>query len=63
MVDFVYKVSDVLVRSGISLPTLQRWLRHGDFPQPVRGKHSMPVWPSSIIEDWERGMRRRAVDF
>ncbi len=32
MADFFYRLSDVLVRFGISLPTPERWLRCGAFP-------------------------------
>jgi len=46
-------VASVAARYQVSVPTVWRWLRQGNFPEPVRFGERCTRWPVSALLEWE----------
>ena len=47
------RVTEVASRYGVSVPTIWRLARCGDFPKPVKLTPAITVWPLSELICWE----------
>ena len=44
----------VLARAGISASTLERLVRRGEFPRPLKISTRCVGWPSAVVDAWLR---------
>lgn len=44
---------DVAIRYDVSRPTIWRWVKRGNFPQPVKLSNGATRWRISDLLDWE----------
>jgi predicted DNA-binding transcriptional regulator AlpA len=51
----------IAARLGCSISTLNRMVKAGRFPEPIRFvEHGFPRWPRAALEDWLERQRERA---
>ncbi|PXX97361.1 helix-turn-helix transcriptional regulator [Halomonas sp. LBP4] len=53
-------VKQLSARYGVSVPSVWRWAREGDFPQPVRLSKCCTRWRLDDIEAWEASRKEEA---
>jgi prophage regulatory protein len=51
----IFRIDDVLNRTGLSRPTVYRQVRAGTFPAPVKLSPRAVGWRSDEIEEWIEG--------
>ena len=52
MPERLLRVAEVMARTGLSRPTIYRWMPEGRFPKPVALGPSLIAWPESEINEW-----------
>jgi prophage regulatory protein len=49
MSERLLRVTEVMARTGLSRPTIYRWMAAGQFPKPVPLGRVLVAWPESAI--------------
>jgi len=56
------RVNDVAKRYGMSVPTVWRLTRQGDFPQAIKLSPGITAWSISDLVDWESKKAARSTN-
>jgi len=48
----IYRLSDVMQRTGVSRSTIYNWIDTGTFPAPKRLGQRILVWSEADVESW-----------
>lgn len=48
----IYRLNDVMRRTGVSRSTIYKWTKAGTFPPPTRLGARLLVWSEAEIEAW-----------
>lgn len=57
----LYSIQDVSSLSGLSVPTINRYIRAGKMPPAIRLSARCIRWPRELIMQWLRGEWSLAV--
>ena len=52
MTDILYRLPEVMARTGLARSTIYHWISHGEFPQPVKLGERISAWRSSELDAW-----------
>lgn len=52
MTERLLRVAEVMARTGLSRPTIYRWMSAGQFPKPVPLGRVLVAWPESAVDAW-----------
>jgi len=52
MDDRIYRLSDVIQRTGVSRSTIYNWVKSNTFPAPRRLGKRLIVWSEADLESW-----------
>ena len=52
MTDILYRLPEVMARTGLARSTIYHWIAHGEFPQPIKLGERISAWRSSELETW-----------
>ena len=58
------KAADVLRLTGLTRPTLYRWMRKGHFPRSFKlGGSAAVAWDATEVHDWLANCREKRYDY
>ena len=54
MVDIVIRLPEVARRCGVAKITIQKWVKQGKFPKPLKLATHAIGWRESTVDEWLR---------
>ena len=61
MAESLLRRSQVEARTGLARSTIYKWMREGNFPQPVKLGTRLVAWRESDIDAWMEACEARAA--
>jgi predicted DNA-binding transcriptional regulator AlpA len=55
-----FTIQQLAERYGVHAISIRRWVAAGLFPQPVRFGPRKALWPTAVVEDFERAKVKKS---
>lgn len=57
----ILRLKEVLARTGVSRPSIYRWIKAGEFPAPVQLGPNSVGWRDTDVQAWIESRQHRSA--